>query len=245
MPLAMSTRPSKTENPTDPKADLEQFEGLDPELSEALTTFEAFFKSFGFKRVHGRVWGLLVLAGTPLSSKELVTELNISQGAGSTTLNELVEWGAVVSSFDPARRCHLHSPVGNTLYIVATVLRRREQVAFGRFHDGMSRTLSYVQTKFGNKDPRVLTLRSIISTCEIADAVMQLVFTSVSGALGDPQSLLSRAVQAALKFGIGLDGKQLATIAPHAADPKAVQQDEAVEPQMDTPNTSRAGDIHG
>ncbi|HPF13891.1 MAG: hypothetical protein H6830_10170 [Planctomycetes bacterium] len=209
-----------SQHPSTPDSDT--FEGLDPELSEALTTFEAFFKSFGFKRVHGRVWGLLVLAGKPLSSKELVTELSISQGAASTTLNELIEWGAVMSTFDPNRRCHLHSPVGSTLSIVATVLRRREQVAFSRFHTGMSRTLAYVQNKFGNKDPRVLTLRSILSTCEIADAVMQLVFTSVSGALGDPQSLLSRAVQAALKYGIGMDGKRLATPPPHAASNEAV-----------------------
>ena len=198
------------------ETDNDEFGGLDPELSEALATFEAFFKSFGFKRVHGRVWGLLVLADRPLSSKEVVQELSISQGAASTTLNELSEWGALSSTFDNQRRCHLHAPVGNTLSIVATVLRRREQVAFGRFHAGMTRTLDYVQKKFGAKDPRVLTLRSILSTCEIADAVMQLVFTSVSGALGDPQSLLSRAVQAALKYGIGLDGKRLAATGPNA-----------------------------
>ncbi|MEZ6005655.1 MAG: hypothetical protein R3F33_15910 [Planctomycetota bacterium] len=147
----------------------------------------------------------------------MVAELAISQGAASTTLNELIEWGAVTSTFDPARRCHLHSPVGNTLSIAATVLRRREQVAFSRFHTGMTRTLGYVQDKFGPRDPRVVTLRSILSTCEIADAVMQLVFTAVGGALGDPQSLLSRAVQAALKFGIGVDGKRLASVPPHAA----------------------------
>ena len=211
----------------------EAFDGLDPELSEALTTFEAFFKSFGFKRVHGRVWGLLVLADRPLSSKEVVQELSISQGAASTTLNELNEWGAVISSFDSGRRCHLHAPVGNTLSIVATVLRRREQVAFSRFHAGMTRTLDYVQKKFGPKDPRVLTLRSILSTCEIADAVMQLVFTSVSGALGDPQSLLSRAVQAALKFGIGMDGKRLATPAPHAIDPEQADLLRPSDPNAD------------
>ncbi len=209
-----------------PKSDAptqETFEGLDPELSEALTTFEAFFKSFGFKRVHGRVWGLLVLSGQPLSSKEVLQELGISQGAASTTLKQLIEWGAVQSTFDTGRRCNLHSPVGNTLSIVATVLRRREQVAFGHFHAGMSRTLLHVNNKFGSKDPRVLTLRSILSTCEIADAVMQLVFNSVSGALGDPQSMLSRTIQAALKFGVGMDGKKLATPPAHALDPSTIE----------------------
>lgn len=177
------------------------FEGLDEPLRDQLPTFEVFFKTFGFKRIHGRVWGLLVLAGQPLSSKEVAAELSISQGATSTCLNELFEWGAISSSFDSSRRCHLHSPVGNTLRIAATVLRRREQVIFGQFKLGATKTLDYVQTRYGDRDPRTMTLRSIISSCEIAEAIMQMVFTSVAGALGDPESLLSRAITTAMKIG--------------------------------------------
>ena len=54
------------------------FTGLEPELHAELATFEAFFKTFGFKRIHGRVWGLLVLSGCPLSAKEIVHDLSIS-----------------------------------------------------------------------------------------------------------------------------------------------------------------------
>ena len=46
-----------------------EFEGLDQALAAELPAFEQFFKTFGFKRVHGRVWGLLVLSGQPLSSR--------------------------------------------------------------------------------------------------------------------------------------------------------------------------------
>tara|TARA_R110002126_G_scaffold4409_9_gene23159 strand:+ start:732 stop:1469 length:738 start_codon:yes stop_codon:yes gene_type:complete len=186
-----------------------EFAGLDPELSEELATFEAFFKNFGFKRIHGRVWGLLVLSGQPLSSKEIMHHLHASTGTVSTTINDLNDWGAITTSFDTDRRCNLHMAVGNTLSIVATVLRRREQVAFTRFKEGMTRALGHVQTRHGKADPRALTLKSILSTCEIADAVMQLVFSSVGSALGDPQSLLSRAVGAALKMGGGVSNKVL------------------------------------
>lgn len=185
-----------TETPSAPLAPV-----LDPELEKELPVFEAFFKAFGFKRMHGRVWGLLVLAGQPLSSKDISHELSISLAATSTTLNDLTEWGAIQSAFDPARRCNLHSPVENTLSIVATVLRRREQVAFQRFKEGATRALQVIEKRHGKKDPRVLTLRSVLSTCDIADAVMQLVFSSVHSALGDPQSLLSRAISTALKIG--------------------------------------------
>jgi DNA-binding transcriptional regulator GbsR (MarR family) len=179
-----------------------EFTGLDQPLQAQLPSFELFFKTFGFKRVHGRVWGLLVLAGQPLSSREISHELSLSQGATSTSLNELTEWGAIKSEFDTTRRCHVHSPVGNTLSIVATVFRRREQVVFGKFKQAAQSTLKYIRGAYGEKDPRVFTLRSIISSLEIAEAVMQLVFSSVERALGDSESILSRAVNTALKIGM-------------------------------------------
>ena len=179
-----------------------EFAGLDEALAAELPAFEQFFKTFGFKRVHGRVWGLLVLAGQPLSSRDIGDALSLSQGATSTCLSELTEWGAIQSEFDAARRCHLHAPVGNTLSIVATVFRRREQVVIGRFKHSVRSMQGYVSDRYGEKDPRVLTLRSILSSLEIADAVLQLVFSSVERALGDSESLLSRAVRTALKVGL-------------------------------------------
>lgn len=184
---------------------------LDEPLAAQLPVFEQFFKTFGFKRVHGRIWGLLVLSGQPLSAREISASLSLSQGATSTAVNELVEWGAITSEFDSTRRCHLHSPVSNTLSIVATVMRRREQVAFQQFHAAASRTLLYVQERYGDKDPRVLTLRSIISTCEIAESVVNLVVSSVANALEDSQSLLHKAVNTALKVGTVLPSKLLLT----------------------------------
>jgi DNA-binding transcriptional regulator GbsR (MarR family) len=183
-------------------APVPEFTGLDETLLGELPTFELFFKTFGFKRVHGRVWGLLVLAGQPLSSREISASLSLSQGATSTALNELTEWGAIKSEFDGARRCHLHAPVGNMLSIVATVFRRREQVAIGKLRRSAEATLAYVRGRYGDKDRRVLTLRSLLASLDIAESVMQLVFSSVERALGDSQSILSRAVNAALKVGL-------------------------------------------
>ncbi len=199
-----------------------EFEGLDEVLRGELPTFELFFKTFGFKRILGRVWGLLVLAGQPLSSKEISVELGISQGATSTAVNELSEWGALISEHDSVRRCHLHRPVGNSMSIVATVLRRREQVVFGQFKQGAERALTHIRARYGAKDPRVLTLRSIISSCDIAEALMQLVFGAVGSALGDPQSLLSRTINRALRVGLGGPAKLFAS----GLDPTTAEEEE-------------------
>jgi DNA-binding MarR family transcriptional regulator len=193
----------------DPRPDADSPAPIDPQLLAELPTFELFFKTFGFKRVHGRVWGLLVLAREPLASKEIAKELGLSQAATSTTLNELAEWGAIRSTFDSARRCHLHSPVGNALSIVATVFRRREQVVFQQFKLTAERSLAFVRKRYGERDPRVITLRSIIATCGIGEALMQLVFSAVQNAMSDSESVLSRAITAAFKVGVGKPARWL------------------------------------
>ncbi len=182
---------------------------VDAELLAELPTFELFFKTFGFKRVHGRVWGALVLASEPLASKDISQALSLSQAATSGALNELGEWGAIRTTFDSARRCHVHTPVGNALSIVATVFRRREQVVFQQFKRTAERALAFVRKKYGERDPRVLTLRSIIATCAIGEAMMQLVFSAVHNAMSDSESVLSRAVHTALKVGVGKPARWL------------------------------------
>ena len=193
--------------PPDPSAEEASEETQGPAIEEQLLaelpTFELFFKTFGFKRVHGRLWGLLVLSEGPLSSKEIAAQLGLSMGSTSTTLNELAEWGAISSQFDSSRRCHLHSPVGNALSIVATVFRRREQVVFQQFRQTAERALAFVKERHGERDPRVVTLSSILTTCNIAEALMQLVFSAVQNAMSDSESVLSRAINAAFKVGVG------------------------------------------
>ena len=195
---------------------------LEPQLLEELPTFEQFFKTFGFKRVHGRIWGLLVLSDRPLSAKEISHELGLSTGATSTTLNELAEWGAITLHFDSPRRCHLHSPVGNALSIVATVFRRREQVVFQQFRQTAERALNFITERHGERDPRVVTLRSIIATCDVAEALMQLVFCALQNAMSDSQSVLSRAINAAFKVGVGVPARWL--FGSEGADSEAVQR---------------------
>jgi len=115
----------------------------------------------------------------------------------------------VQSAFDSSRRCHLHAPVGNALSIVATVFRRREQVVFQQFKQAAERARLFIAEKHGERDPRVLTLRSIITTCDIAEALMQLVLGAVQHAMSDSESVLSRAINAALKVGVGMPARWL------------------------------------
>ena len=165
--------------------------------------------------------------GQPQNGAE-EAQLALSQGAVSTTLNELSAWGAVSTCFDSSRRCHLHSPTGNALSIVATVFRRREQVVFQQFRQTAQRSVKFITEHHGERDPRVLTLRSIIAACDIAEALMQLVFNAVQGAMSDPQSVLSKAIHTALKVGVGLPARWLSAQGGDEDGPPPAELAEAV-----------------
>ena len=56
---------------------------------------------------------------------------------------------------------------------------------------------------------------------------MQLVFSSVSSALGDPQSLLSKAIGTAFKVGVGVPARFLQAGATAGERPDVDQEEEA------------------
>ncbi len=175
---------------------------MDERLREHLPTFERFFESIGFKPRLGRLWGFMVLSGRPLSSADIAHELNMSIGSTSESLTELREWGAITSEFSPQHRCHLHSAVSDTMSIVVTVLRRREQVAIARFKDSAANALGHVQQSYGKDDPRVAPLQSIVSTSEIAEAAIQFFVAASSGLPTEGNTRLNRLIRRLVEIGI-------------------------------------------
>lgn len=191
--------PTKTEAP------------LDEKLREYLRDFETFFEAIGFKQRQGRVWGMLVLAGRPLSLAEIAEQLGISIGSASEALTELREWGAITSEFSPTHRCQLHSPVSDTLSIVATVLRRREQVAIERFKESARAALNMVQ-RGDERDPRVETLQSIVTTSDIAQGAIQFFVTTANGTSMDTDTRLSRLMRRMMGMGAKLSNEAMKLI---------------------------------
>jgi DNA-binding transcriptional regulator GbsR (MarR family) len=145
---------------------------MDDVLREHLKTFETFFSAIGFKPRLGRVWGMLALAGKPQSAADIARELDMSGGSVSECLSELREWGAATSEFSSEHRCQMHSAVSDTMSIVTTVLRRREQLAVQNFKDSARSALHYVTERYGDNDSRVRTLDSIVTISEIVEAMI-------------------------------------------------------------------------
>lgn len=187
-------------------ADLRQAyleENIEAQLKAEIPHFEDFLNGIGFKRTDGAVFGLLVLAKRPLTSEEIAKELGLSQPAVSSSLKTLNLYGAIDTRDTKEGRAKTHSIREDSLSIVSSVFRKREQENIERFRVVAQRCLD--QVGGDNKDPwRAKKLRSIMATCQIAESVMNFVI-GLSGRHSDvAYPHVVRALPKALDFISGL-----------------------------------------
>ncbi|HLU65766.1 MAG TPA: hypothetical protein VKZ63_05795 [Kofleriaceae bacterium] len=81
---------------------------------------------WGFKRNMGRMWCVLYLSDRPLSAADLGAQLQLSTGAVSMTLSELLKWGVVKKSWVPGERRDYYEPETSIWKMVSRVFRERE-----------------------------------------------------------------------------------------------------------------------
>lgn len=78
------------------------------ELSEARTKFIQLWGTvgveWGINRTMAQVHALLLLSDVPLSTEEVMAELNISRGNANMNLRELVNWGLIFREIKTGER---------------------------------------------------------------------------------------------------------------------------------------------
>ena len=152
---------------------------IEQNLLKEIVHFEDFFSRMGFKRIDGSVFGLLALSKRPLTSEEIENTLKLSQSAISLSLKSLAQIGAIETrdSRDLLNdtKAKIHFAKEDSLGIVASVFRKREQEYVSEFKKMAQRVLS--QSNVTENFERQRRMTSIIHTCEIAEAVMHFVIT--------------------------------------------------------------------
>ncbi|MDO9181577.1 MAG: helix-turn-helix domain-containing protein, partial [Bacteriovorax sp.] len=147
---------------------------IEPEILKELPHFEMFFNHIGFKRIDGSVFGLLVLAQKPLTSEEIEEALKLSQSAVSLSLKTLAHFGAIeTKDLRENSKARVHSAKEDSLNIVASVFRKREEEYIVEFKHMAQRVLD--KSNGASNEARKKRMQSIISTCEIAESVMNFV----------------------------------------------------------------------
>jgi DNA-binding transcriptional regulator GbsR (MarR family) len=149
---------------------------IEPEILAELPHFEMFFSRIGFKRIDGSVFGLLVLAQKPLTSEEIEEALKLSQSAVSLSLKTLTHFGAIdTRDLRENSKAKVHCAREDSLNIVASVFRKREEEYIVDFKRMAQRVLD--KSDSAENTARKKRMQSIISTCEIAESVMNFVIT--------------------------------------------------------------------
>jgi DNA-binding transcriptional regulator GbsR (MarR family) len=138
-----------------------------------LRVFEDFFNSIGFKRIEGGVFGLLSLSEKSLTSEEIEKTLNLSQSATSNALKTLYHYGAIETRENRINRAKLHSAKSDTLSIVTSIIRKRDQEKILNFKKSLQKIL---KGRTDQKSETSQRLQSMIYTAEIAESIINFVF---------------------------------------------------------------------
>jgi len=159
---------------------------LNNDLREELLGFEEFLKQIGFKRIDGSIYGLLVMTDRPLSSAQIEEELELSQSAVSQTLKKLTDYKAITSVHDREQNCLVHIAADNTLDIVASVFRKREADIVRNYKLTAVRLKQKMQKQGKSESSQqVKRLQSIITSCELGEAIISFIGTLSDMQLAD------------------------------------------------------------
>jgi DNA-binding transcriptional regulator GbsR (MarR family) len=82
---------------------------------------------FGFSKVMGQLYGVLLLSAKPLSLDELAERLDISKGNVSMTMQALERWGTVREVWVRGDRRKYYEAETDLWKIISTVLEGRER----------------------------------------------------------------------------------------------------------------------
>ncbi|EYF07579.1 GbsR/MarR family transcriptional regulator [Chondromyces apiculatus] len=83
---------------------------------------------WGFRRVLGRVWTVLFIAGEALPAAEIGDRLQISAGAVSMSLTELQRWGVVRRVWRPGERREFYEAETDFWKMISRVFDERERL---------------------------------------------------------------------------------------------------------------------
>jgi DNA-binding transcriptional regulator GbsR (MarR family) len=144
------------------------------ELHAHIPAFETFLHKIGFKRNEGAIFGLLTLSESPLSSEQIEQILELSQSSVSNALKKLTHFGAIETYENRGsnKKIKLHTVKEDSLAIVATVFKKREQETI---EDFKLMACSILNKNNLNTPKRSKRLKSIITTCEMSESIINFV----------------------------------------------------------------------
>lgn len=169
--------------------------GVDERLLEVVDSIGEFVSYWGFRRVHGRVWGLVYLTATPPTSPEIARRLDISKGMTSLAITELIEHGLIRKGPKGPHGAQSYVAESDIAKVVRQVLATRERVMLQRAIDGMQSLANETTCPPGSEliaNDRLLMLHDLTSSCS---SVLDMVINTDMATIPDWLALLRTLIQ--------------------------------------------------
>jgi HTH-type transcriptional regulator, glycine betaine synthesis regulator len=149
---------------------------------------------WGFKRNMGRVWTVLYLSPNPLTAPDLQDLLQISSGAVSMTLAELMRWGVVKKVWVQGERRDYYSAEVALWRMISRVLGERERAEIASAVEAFERALEVLEERrsAGTAEVRAradLQVRRVRALLELARLGRTLLDALLSTAKVDAEPL--------------------------------------------------------
>lgn len=107
-------------------------------LQELINDMGSFIEYWGFRNIHGRVWGLIYLSDKALSTPEIVEGLGVSKALISGALNELLEHKLIEREGQVKYGGITYISTPNPAKVVRDIIKQRELALFSKIEQNLS-----------------------------------------------------------------------------------------------------------
>lgn len=115
-------------------------------VQQLIDDIGSFIEYWGFRKIQGRIWGLLYLSNRPLSTPEIVEKLGVSKALISGGINELLNYRLVERSGQVKFGGITYITTPSPAKVVREIIENRELVLFEQIQNNLSE-LNRLNTK--------------------------------------------------------------------------------------------------
>jgi DNA-binding transcriptional regulator GbsR (MarR family) len=141
---------------------------------------------WGFKRNMGRVWSLLYLSPSPLTAADLKDMLQVSSGAVSMTLAELMRWGVVKKVWVQGERRDFYVAEIALWRMISRVLGERERAEIQAAVESFERALSELEARKSDgsgeerarADMQVRRVRALLDLAKLGRTLLDVLLST-------------------------------------------------------------------
>jgi DNA-binding transcriptional regulator GbsR (MarR family) len=101
---------------------------MNNELDLVVDNIGRFIEYWGFRKIHGKVWGLVYLCSEPISTPDIVSKLGVSKALVSGAINDLLKYKLIEKVGQVKHGGYTYVSTRDLAGVVREVIKNRELI---------------------------------------------------------------------------------------------------------------------